>query len=157
MNDALATLRYAVAHGLPGAGRGDGVPLELTAGVIALAEQHRVQGLLWSAIEGGVVVGDDGMVAAARESLLAALRTCLLAEETAALACSALFFAGVEVRVLKGVAIAHLDHADPAQRVFGDADLLVRRADYKAALAALAPAGFVRAEPANRWRPTTPG
>lgn len=150
MSDALEVLRAAVAHGLPGAARPVGAPPTLTAGVIALAEQHRVQGLLWEAIEGGAVVGDDDLVAAARESLLAALRTCLLAEETAALACGALLFAGVDVRVLKGVAIAHLDHADPAERVFGDADLLVRRADYKGALAALVAAGFVRAEPPVR-------
>ncbi len=150
MSDALAVLRAAVAHGLPGVPRSVDAPPTLTAGVIALAEQHRVQGLLWEAIEAGAVIGDDDVVAAARESLLAALRTCLLAEETAALACGALSFAGVDVRVLKGVAIAHLDHADPAERIFGDADLLIRRVDYKAALAALVAAGFVRAEPPVR-------
>ena len=49
---------------------------------------------------------------------------------------------------LKGIAIAELDHADPDERMFGDADLLMRRADYGAALAALTSAGFVRAQPA---------
>jgi hypothetical protein len=39
---------------------------------------------------------------------------------------SALDTAGVEHRVLKGVALAHTTYPDPAWRVFGDVDVLVR-------------------------------
>lgn len=150
MNDALPALRAAVAHGLPHTTATAHAPHDLTDAVIALAEQHRVQGLVWTAIEEGTLVGPEPVVQAARESLLAALRTCLLVEETAALACAALLRASIDVRALKGVAIAHLDHHDAAERVFGDVDLLVRRSDRSAALAALAAAGFVRAEPPVR-------
>ena len=69
------------------------------------------------------------------------------------LALTALAEAGVDARVLKGVAIAHLDHADPDERVYGDADLLVERGEYRPALAALIGAGFRRARPPVRgWR-----
>lgn len=149
MTDALATLQEAVAYGLPGVDR-VGDPSALTMDVVALAEQHRVQGLLWATVEGRALLGDDWIVDAARDSFSAALRTCLLAEETAALASRALLETGIDVRVLKGVAIAHLDHAASAERVFGDADILIRRADYRAALAALAACGFVRVEPPVR-------
>jgi hypothetical protein len=118
--------------------------------VISLAGQHRVQGLLWSAIADGSVAGSDEVVDLARHSTVEALRTCLLSEQTAVLALSALSRAGVEARVLKGVAIAHLDHDDPAERVFGDADLLIRRMDYHVALAALTGAGFRRSKPPVR-------
>lgn len=153
--DPLETLRLCVAHGLPAAVRiGNGhQPPELTAGVISLACQHRVQGLLWAAIVDGVVVGDPATVDYAQAVHLDALRTCLLSEETAALALSALSHAGVKTRVLKGIAISHLDHDDPAERVFADADLLIRRDDYSAALTALTSAGFRRSKPPirNGW------
>lgn len=118
--------------------------------MVGAAIEHRVQGLLWAAVHHGLVVGDDPLAAQAREACLAGLRTCLAAEETAVLAIDALTTAGVEVRALKGIAIAHLDHDDPAERMFGDADLLVRPAQFEAALAALTRAGFERAEPPVR-------
>ena len=142
-----SALACAVGVGLPGA------PLmSATAGIetVTAAVTHRVQGLLWRAIAGGRVSADEATRSTARDAHLAALRTCLLAEETAVLACSALDAAGVAARVLKGVAIAHLDHDDPAERVFGDADVLIGRADHASALAALAAAGFVRVEPPIR-------
>jgi hypothetical protein len=118
--------------------------------MIGAAVEHRVQGLLWAAIEAGHVRGDQALMDAAREACLAGLRTCLAAEETAVLAIDALTASSVEVRALKGIAMAHLDHDDPAERMFGDADLLVRAHQLERALDALAAAGFRRAEPAVR-------
>ena len=149
---AQVALRAAAAHGLPGVrllGPADDRS-RVTTDVIELAVQHRIQGLLWSAIDGGAVAADDAMAQAASESAAAALRTCLVAEQTAVLAVQAIRGAGAEARALKGIAIAHLDHVDPAERVFGDCDLLIRRADYRPALAALTSAGFRRAEPPVR-------
>ena len=145
--EPIDVLRTAVSFGLPGA---NPQKLPLSAEVISLANTHRVQGLLWSAIEGGVITGEETLIDRASEALLAGLRTCLISEETAALALAALGSAGVQTRVLKGIAIAHLDHVDPAERLFGDADVLIRRDDYTRALAALAAAGFQRAEPPVR-------
>lgn len=148
--EALEALRVAVAHGLPGAARASGGAPRLTAEVIALATRHRVQGLLWSAIDAGALVGAEQQVEDARNAQLAAMRTCLIAEETAVLALEALSAADVDARVLKGIAVAHLDHTDPAERVFGDSDILIRRDDYPRALRALIVAGFRRAEPPVR-------
>ena len=52
--------------------------------------------------------------------------------------------AGVEAKVLKGSAVAHLDYPDPAQRTFGDVDLLVRSRDIDAAVRVLAAEGHAR-------------
>ena len=117
---------------------------------VSHAVSHRVQGLLAAAVERGEVAADEATTAAINEAHLAALRTCLLAEETAVLTFDALRGAGVTCRVLKGIAIAHLDHDDPSERVFGDADVLIGRADHGRALVALAAAGFRRDEPPVR-------
>lgn len=58
--------------------------------------------------------------------------------------------AGVDSRVLKGPAVAHLDYDDPSQRDFGDIDLLVHSADMTASVAALSEAGYERVLPAAR-------
>ncbi len=118
--------------------------------MISLASQHKVQGLLWSAVADGTIAGSEDLIDQARHATVEALRTCLVSEQTAVLALSALGRAGVEARVLKGVAIAHLDHDNPAERVFGDADILIRRTDYHVALAALTGAGFRRSKPPVR-------
>jgi hypothetical protein len=52
--------------------------------------------------------------------------------------------AGVQARVLKGTAVAHLDYADPALRPFGDIDLLVQGDDFETAAAVVSGLGFVR-------------
>ncbi len=115
-----------------------------------LATQHRVVGLLWSAIEHGAVDASADVIDLAGDRTTNALRTCLLSEQNAVHALAALARVGIAVRMLKGVAIAHLDHADPSERVYGDCDLLISRADYDRALAALTDAGFRRAEPPVR-------
>jgi hypothetical protein len=151
--DPLDVLRVAVGHGLPGGeleAAASGIELVLDEDVIALANRHRVQGLLWTAVEDGVVVGDEAQVDAARRARAVALDHCQTSLATAALTLDALDGVGVQARVLKGIAIANLDHADPAERMFGDADLLIRRTDYGTALAALTSADFVRAQPAVR-------
>jgi hypothetical protein len=56
----------------------------------------------------------------------------------------------VEHRVLKGVAHAHLDYAEPSLRHFRDIDILVRTADLDDAVAMLARAGGRRTIPELR-------
>ncbi len=151
--DASDVLRVAVGHGLPGGelvAAAEGMELALCDDVIELANRHRVQGLLWTALRDGIVVGDETRMEAARTARATALHHCVTAQATAALALDVLDTAGLDARVLKGIAIANLDHADPTERMFGDADLLVRRADHRAALAALTSAGFGRVQPAVR-------
>jgi len=57
----------------------------------------------------------------------------------------ALSGAGIPFAVLKGTATAHLDHADPARRQFGDLDLLVDPSQLRAARSALEEAGWRQA------------
>ena len=61
--------------------------------------------------------------------------------------------AGVEVRVLKGAAVALLDEVVPAWRSYGDVDVLVRRDQLLAATDVLAEAGWAPAIPpvSRRW------
>ena len=154
LSDPFEVLRTCVAQGLPAVAESDSGHdrLNLTSELIGLAARHRVQGLLWSAIENETVTGSEALVDLARQATVDALRTCLLSEQTTALALAALGRACIEARVLKGVAIAHLDHDNPAERVFGDADLLIRRGDYHQALSVLAGAGFRRSKPPVRTR-----
>lgn len=57
---------------------------------------------------------------------------------------------GIEFRVLKGPALAHIDYPEPALRSFSDIDLLVRTADFGAAVAVLEHAGGRRNVPEIR-------
>ncbi len=57
---------------------------------------------------------------------------------------------GVDARVLKGPALAHLDYDDPSQRGFADIDVLVRTADFDAAVSLLEQVGGRRRVPELR-------
>jgi len=61
--------------------------------------------------------------------------------------------AGIETVCLKGFANAHTHYPDPAVRIIGDLDLLVRAADLDRTIRLLAGHGFrFRSTPARRWR-----
>jgi hypothetical protein len=79
-----------------------------------------------------------------------AVNTSLAADDTAVQVVRRLRAAGVDHRVLKGVAHAALDYTDPAQRTYGDCDVLVPRADLQRALDVLQQAGLRRRDPAIR-------
>jgi hypothetical protein len=119
--------------------------------VVTLAVAHRVQGLLWRAIETGTAQAQGESLVRARTAFADGLRTCLLAEETAVVAIEAMAAVDVQARALKGVALAHIDYDDPARRMFGDADVLVRAQDLRAALRSLSDAGFRRSAPSHRF------
>ncbi|MEI8335318.1 MAG: nucleotidyltransferase family protein [Actinomycetes bacterium] len=57
---------------------------------------------------------------------------------------SEMSLAGIDVRVLKGSAVAHLDYPDPSWRAFGDVDLLVPADSFDAASEILTAAGARR-------------
>ena len=60
--------------------------------------------------------------------------------------CSALAEAGIESRVLKGLATSELDYERPSFRHTGDVDLLVRRSDLERATEVLLAAGLTAAD-----------
>lgn len=160
--------------GAPRAGRHLGHD-ELTA-LIGWAARERLDGLLWLALTTGRIAGppsttghrnapSEGLEVAGSETApgptlderarhihLTGLRSSLAAEATAATAIATLRDAGIAAHVFKGLANAHLDYDTPQQRTFFDADLLVHRSDFGAAIEALADAGFTRTLPPLRER-----
>ena len=147
-------LRVAVSHGLPGAelvDAADGMELRVTDEVISLAVRHRVQGLL---VQCNRRAGGHRRWLAGRGrprcSVVGVGRLRDFSGQRRRVTLGVLGSADVEARVLKGVALSELDYADPSQRVFADADLLIRRSDHGAALRALDAAGFRRVQPPVR-------
>src|SRR5690349_12849963 len=93
--------------------------------LVSECEQERLLGLLARAIrDGRVAVTDeerDRFETAFRGWLTHALRV----ERLLIDATITLDRAGIDSRVLKGVALSHTAYPDPADRVFGDVDVLV--------------------------------
>jgi hypothetical protein len=112
-------------------------------------ERERVLGVLGDAVFGeGLPIRDD-----ARRHLIHRLRRRAVSTVALDSRCAAaleLFDAnGIEVRVLKGAAVARLDYDRTELRHYGDIDLLVRGQDMTAAVTLLEQRGFHRhfAEP----------
>lgn len=132
-------LRAVAAHGLdttlvlPAASlRDDAWP-----GFIDGVAGARLGGLLADAVSTGgfpVTPTQHEAVAALHES---EMRKALHLEATLLQVVALLREEGIETRVLKGLAVAHLDFADPSLRCFGDVDLLVRSSDIDRAVASL--------------------
>jgi hypothetical protein len=111
---------------------------------------ERLEGHLASAIADGSL---PATVSQSREASLRHIDAMALAvtlESTLLEAADLFDDASIDFRVLKGSASAHLDYPDPASRVFGDIDLLVRGEQFDEAAAALTGAGYVRRTPEPR-------
>lgn len=141
------------AHGLPGAALAWPVtPLENRrwAHVLSTVTHERITGLLAAAITDGVFPVTPEQAAAADRAHRASMATAVLLERRLVRTAERFDAAGIEFRVLKGTAVAHLDFPDPALRSFGDNDLLVRSEQFDAAVAVLVAAGHHRKFPEAR-------
>ncbi|WP_445185031.1 nucleotidyltransferase family protein [Pseudonocardia sp. Cha107L01] len=119
--------------------------VELLAG----AEHHRLTGLLLRAVTEGAQPTTPEQARQIRAvHRIKQLRVMDLERELFAIV-ELLANRGIDSRVLKGTAVAHLDYPDPALRSFIDLDVLVRARDVDRAVAAMSAAGFARmvAEP----------
>ncbi len=146
-------IRAVAAHGLAGSMLDlPTVPLHDTAfeGLLADARECRLSGLLWQAIGDGRLPATAEQADRAEWLHVEALSASLLLERLLLETVEVLRAAGVPVRVLKGSAYGHLDYADPAQRTFGDIDLLVPAEHIDDAVAALEDEGHVRLHPQPR-------
>lgn len=147
-----APLVAVAAHGLPGTTRElPAGPLAEPdwAGVLDGAGKHRLTGLLAAAITSGALPATSDQARQARAvHRTAQLRVLTLEHELVAIV-DLLAGAGIDTRVLKGSALAHLDYADPVLRAYHDIDILLRPADIDRAVAKLSAAAFTRtlAEP----------
>lgn len=117
--------------------------------LLAAARKHRLIGQVREAIDQGALPATEAQLkqaVAAHRSVM--LRVLSLEQELIAVI-DLLAGAGIDTRVLKGSAVAHLDYPQPALRSFIDLDVLVRPANIDEAIRLLGAAGFVRtlAEP----------
>ena len=118
--------------------------------LLSRAIAQRMTGLMARMVSDGLLPVSDDQGEALASAHLAALARDLKVERTVLWALQHLSDAGLDHRVLKGTAVAHLDYADPGLRSFVDADILVRSEEWDAAVEALLAAGARRAFPAPR-------
>lgn len=146
---AAAVARY----GLPGATpEPTAEPPDDTGWAVLLREARfqRLTGLLAAMVIDGALRLSDEQAEELTSEHLSALARDLAVERALLWAVACLDDAGVDHRVLKGAAVAHLDYPDPAQRSFLDVDILIRSVEWDRAVAALAAAGARRMYPEPR-------
>lgn len=114
------------------------------------ARASRLLGLLAVNIDAGLLPVRDHQADAAYQQAAASIHGDLRREQLLLGASRWLEEEGIEFRVLKGPAIAHLDERDPVQRSFGDIDLLLRGAQLPRAIEVLGREGFGRTFPEPR-------
>lgn len=116
--------------------------------------RNRITPLLVHALSGGLIELDDDQAAELTDQQFRIMTTSVAIEAVALRAVSVLDEGGVDVRVAKGMATAHLDYPNPALRQFGDVDLLVPPAQFDDAIAVLHAEGMASkyALRGGRWR-----
>ena len=125
----------------------DAEPRELGVIDVCECENQWLLGLLERGVlEGGVLLDQEATAILHNRSLAAAMSAATL-ESRGAAAIAALRARDIETRLIQGVAMAHLDYDDPADRHFGDVDLLVHGDDMSEAVEILERHGFGRHYP----------
>lgn len=149
------TTRWLLAHGLPTtlappAGLLDHVGYRSLAGEAA---RHRIDGLLRTAVTDGSLQVDAISRAEAGRAEIDAVRDRMAYEDRVGRVLALLDTAGVDVRVLKGLAVARLDYDDELHRRTGDLDLAVRPDQLHAAVDTLVAHGghWEDPEPIPGW------
>lgn len=141
------------AHGLPGTRHtlpaAPAAPQQFPQ-LLDRLQRHRLIGLAAAAAQDGALVLDDDQREALQAAHLEAMCTCLHLEATMLEVARVFGEHGIDLRVIKGPASAHLDYPRPELRAFGDLDLLVRSADIDRATAVLSSLGFRRLSPEPR-------
>ncbi len=116
-----------------------------TAAILPAVLQHKLIGVLEAMLRAGDVrVDDEASISGAHADAMA---EALLLEDVLLQAIDILDAAGVDWRLLKGAALAHTVHPDPAQRSFGDNDLMIQGDQIATAIDVLTAAGARRLQP----------
>ena len=118
--------------------------------MLVRVREQRLVGLLQFALETGLAPATDEQEAEVAGHHLAAMSTVLWLERLLLEVVAEFSRAGIAYRVLKGAGAAHLDYADPSQRMFGDIDLLVMPEQFDDAVVVLRKLGDVRRTPEFR-------
>ena len=107
---------------------------KLTEDVIKLIERRGSLGQLAHAIDLGCIAASDEHRQLVQDRWAANQLHCLRVEQMLLAALDLFDGAGIPFRLLKGVAVSHLDLPDPGWREFGDADVLVAEDAWQAAV-----------------------
>lgn len=147
------SLRAVAAFALPGTLHD--MPHEpLPAGVwpsfLARVRRDNLTGQLAAAVAAEAMPVTDDQCAEVTAVHRESMHNCLLLERLLISTVRSLGEHGIDYRVLKGAAYAHLDYPDPACRAFGDLDLLVRSEQFDLAASLLAGEGYRRHFPEPR-------
>ena len=105
---------------------------------------QRLTGALVNSIASGKLPATEAQAEQASEAHFVALCHCLELESLLLQVVEVLDAGGIEHRVLKGSATAHLDYPNPAQRTFTDVDVLVRSEDFDRTTRLLVQHGYQR-------------
>lgn len=145
-----ATLaRHVAAHGLPGPVQIDQLVSEPLPGdtyraLLDIIGRHRVTGQLMDAVVSGALPATDGQIEDLAEQHVGWCTSMLGLERELLRVADVLETGGIDMIVLKGTAAAHLHYPDPAQRLFGDNDILLRSGEFEVAIELLLAAGYTR-------------
>lgn len=123
------------------------LPSAAWAATLERVEEQRVSGFLVEAIEDGAFPVTDDQAQQAADVHIRSMHVALALERFLVDVVRALEFRGIDYRVLKGSAYAHLVYDDPAFRSFGDIDILVPSGQYDKAVAVLRDQGAHRRVP----------
>ena len=118
--------------------------------LLELAKAQRLVGLLRTAAEDGALALQGAQWTQLERASAEILGETARAERSTAEIATILQLAGVDSRVLKGPALAHLDYPSPGMRPYVHVNLLVRAEDFVDAIKLLVISGYRRAhaEPA---------
>jgi hypothetical protein len=141
--------RWVTARGLATHLSRRDLPLEPVAwqSLVAECAEHRLTGLLVGAVAAHELPVDAPQLREVAELEVALTRTRMVYEPRMVEIVASLESAGIDVRLLKGSALARLDYPDPQQRPTGDIDVLVRGEQLDDALAVARAAGAVQVDP----------
>lgn len=138
---ATELLRRVAAYGLPGQPAYEIAPETLDTAVwdamIGRIRHQRLHGLLQAAVEDEALPASDAQREQVQQLHAEACCNVLRLERRLLEVADTLTAASIDMVVLKGSAHAHLVYADPAQRMFGDIDFLVRSEQLERAVAVL--------------------
>lgn len=118
--------------------------------LLTRVREQRLTGLLASGVSAGGWPATEEQYVDVLEAHVRATFEVLELENLLLAVVDQLATAGVDARVLKGSAVAHLDYPQPHERVFGDVDLLVQGRDFDRAVEALVGHGYQRRFPQPR-------
>lgn len=147
--DLDPVVRWIAASGLPTELDPPTGPLtpEAWHRVETAAARHRLDGLLVAAVASGQLPTDGDQRRRAAQIEIDLTRARMGLEHRTADQVEWFEAHGIEVRLLKGSALGHLDYPDPQLRPTSDIDLLVRAAQLDEAVAVLEERGAVRTDP----------